>query len=57
MSDYSEKIRTITSNSKKLSEDRFEPEFMDIEELAVKLESDLDTGLDDETVKRIRREK
>ena len=57
MPDYSERIRTITSNSRKMAEDRFEPESMDIEELAVKLESDLDIGLDDETVKRIRREK
>ena len=57
MPDYSERIRTITSNSRKMAEDRFEPESMDIEELAVKLESDLDRGLDDETVKRIRREK
>jgi len=57
MPDYSEKIRTITSNSRKQAEGVFEPESMDIEELAVLLESDLADGLDDETVKKIRRVK
>ncbi len=57
MPDYSEKIRTITSNSRKQAEDRFEPESMDIEELAVKLGSNLGDGLSDEEVKKIRHEK
>lgn len=57
MPDYSERIRTITSNSRKQAEGVFEPESMDIEELAVLLESDLADGLDDETVKKIRRVK
>ena len=57
MPDYSEKIRTITSNSRKQAEDRFEPESMDIEELAIKLGSHLGNGLTDDEVKKIRREK
>lgn len=57
MPDYSERIRTITSNSRKQAEGVFEPESMDIEELAVHLESDLADGLNDETVKKIRRVK
>ncbi len=57
MSDNTEKIRTITSASKKQAEGVFEPQSMDIDELAIHLESDLADGLDDTAVKKIRRVK
>lgn len=57
MPDYSDRIRTISSDSKKQSTGEFSPESMGIDELAQALGSSIPEGLSERDAARIRREK